>query len=240
MEMIGLGIVTYKRFDFLKQCLEAARDNEWGGADYVVVIEDGTDYTEEQRQWIFNTLAPVNGDYIWKENGGVATAKNTALRLLTDYDCEHLFLMEDDILIKDPAVCIDYIKWAEKFEVEHMNFALHGAMNIGKKSYHGRVTVYPQCVGAFSYYTNNCLEKVGLMDENFFNAWEHVEHTWRIAKEGLTTPFWKFADHPFSDQLLTEIEGSIDKSSIRPREDWNENIIKGKEYWIKKHGEWIM
>jgi GT2 family glycosyltransferase len=119
-----------------------------------------------------------------------------------------------------------------------MNFAHHGPMNSlkGAKRTFGLATVYPHCIGAFSYYTRKVLERVGLMDENFVNAYEHVHHTWRIANHNFTTPFWYFADHPQSHLMLEEIPGSISNSSIRIREDWQTNIGKAKEYWIKKHG----
>lgn len=235
---IGLGIVSYKRFDYLKQCLTAAKEHNYGGANYVVVVEDDDNgYTEEQLQEL-EQLLPETAVYITKPNGGVATAKNTAINHLWD-KCEHFFLMEDDILMNDDRVCEKYIYYANLCGLKHLNFALHGEMNKGKKFiYHG-ITCYPDCVGAFSYYHKDCFLKVGLLDSNFKNAWEHVFHTLLLSEAKLTTPFWKFADHPDSDNLLKEIPESIENSSIRPRDDWQENIRKGREYALKTYGRWL-
>jgi hypothetical protein len=91
-------------------------------------------------------------------------------------------------------------------------------------------------VGAFCYYTREVLKKCGLIDENFHNAFEHVEHSYRIAKDGYTTPYWNWADIANSMDYLDEIECSEKSSSIRPRNDWKENIIKGATLFQKKHG----
>lgn len=236
--MIGLAVITYKRFDFLIKCLNSLKENNWGGADVIVVVEDDYGYSEYEQEVIKKTIKD-KGLYFRKNNGGVASAKNLALNLFISIDCDNIFLMEDDIFIKDPEVCHKYIDYAKNSGVEHMNFALHGPLNIGGKFIFEGKTVYPQAVGAFSYYTKNCIEKAGLFDENFKNAYEHVEHTWIISNLGLTTPFWNFIDHPDSDKMLEEIPGSIERSTRRDRSDYQINIDNGEEYWIRKHGRFI-
>ena len=236
--MIGLAVITYKRFNFLLQCLNSLKENNFGGADIVIVIEDDKGYDEIQRKEIQNII-PNKNLYFRQDNAGVASAKNRAIEYLLHADCDYIFLIEDDILVTDPKVCNKYIDYAKESNVEHMNFALHGPLNIGNKFIFDGKTVYPQVTGAFSYYSRKCIELIGLFDENFKNAYEHVEHTWRAAEKGLTTPFWNFIDHPDSDTMLKEIPGSIEKSTRRPRDDYQTNIDNGKEYWIKKHGKFI-
>lgn len=236
--MIGLSVITYKRFDYLCECLKSLKKNNWGGSDIVIVIEDDLGYDLNQQNFIKNII-PNKEFYFRQENSGVASAKNKALDFLINKECEDIFLMEADILMKDPNTCKDYVKYAKQNNLEHMNFALHGSLNIGNMFTYNGKTVYPHSVGAFSYYTSNCIEKVGFFDENFKNAFEHVEHTWRVANEGMTTPFWNFVDHPNSENMLEEIPGSFASSSICARDDHKKNIELGKEYWIKKHGKFI-
>lgn len=236
--MIGLAVITYKRFDYLIECLTSLKENNWAGADVVSVIEDDNGYNSYQQDYI-KKMIPNSRLYFKQKNSGVAVAKNKALNVLLKNNCDHLFLMENDILIKDANTCKEYIEYAKENNLEHMNFALHGPLNIGNMSIYDGKTVYPHSVGAFSYYTNNCIKTVGMFDENFKNAYEHVEHTWRIANEGMTTPFWKFVDHPNSNNMLEEIPGSITNSSISARDDHKKNIDIGKQYWIKKHGTFI-
>lgn len=237
--MIGLAVITYKRFDYIVKSLTALKENNYGGADIVVLIEDDYGYDLDQ-QSILKDLLPDSSLYFRQENSGIGPAKNRALEVLLSKESEHIFLMENDIIVKNPEVCQKYIDYAKKSNVQHMNFALHGPLNKGNKRVENNKTVYPHSVGAFSYYTKECIEKVGLFDENFKNALEHVEHTWRIAKAGLTTPFWSFIDHPDSGELLSEIEESVYNSSILAREDAQENIQIAREYWHKKHGFYII
>jgi GT2 family glycosyltransferase len=236
--MIGLALTTYKRFDYIYKSLTSLKENNYGGADIVIVIEDDKGYDYDQQNLIKNLL-PDSSLYIRQKNSGVAVAKNKALEILLSKKCEHIFLMEDDIILKDSTVCHKYIDYAKNNNVEHMNFALHGGLNIEKNFYYDGKTVYPHCVGAFSYYTSKCIKEVGFFDENFKNALEHVEHTWRISKKEMTTPFFNFIDHPESYNMLEEIPGSSRNSSINTREDSEINKIKAKDYWIKKHGSFL-
>lgn len=241
---IGIGIITYNRLDFLRVCMDSLDKNDYGGADLVVVVDDCS--TQEGYKEYLKELTNKGIIVITKEqNKGVAHSKNAALKYMMEQGCEHLFLMEDDIIMKNPKTCSYYISYAKHHTLQHMNFALHGPANIGKGFYitededSDPLLVYPDCVGAFSYYTREVIEVVGYMDENFVNAWEHVWHTLQICKYGYTTPFWYFADHPLNYKLLEEQPGSIDKSSIRPRDDWQDNIKKGYEYAMKTYGHWL-
>lgn len=231
-EKIGIGIVTYNRVDYLKQCIKSLEDNNLGGADDIIIVDDcSSDGTKE----FMSTLSYTT--YYKNTNKGIANSKNVVLKNFIGKNFEHIFIIEDDILVKDPLVLKKYILYAKVAGIKHLNFGLHGELNKGKRFTYCGISCFPDCVGAFSYYHKDVIDKVGYLDENFINAWEHVEHTWRIAEAGLTTPFWKFADHPTSEDLLEEIQGSINNSSIRIRKDWQDNIDKGRKYWIKKHGK---
>lgn len=240
---VGLFVIGYSRPKYLEQCLSSLEANGWGGASYRGVILDYKDNATAAANRAVVDRFQVDYVYSGIANEGVAKTKNRALKKMMEHGCEHLFLMEDDIVMQDPNTCTKYHIYANMFGMHHANFAHHGPANVGREKTYmlkpGPLTCYPNCVGAFSYYSRQCIEKVGYIDEAFMNAWEHVEHTYRIIKEGMHPPFWYFIDYPASKKLLAEIPGSIDNSSIRPRADWNENIQKGQEYWIKKHGEWI-
>jgi hypothetical protein len=190
----------------------------------------------------------------------VGAAKNSAMQYLLDQGCEHIFLMEDDILIKDEKVFEEYIKHSVISGIKHLNFALHGPAN--KKGSTGfttledrkdvdgepnprmvipypegnKIVLYPNCVGAFSYYHRSVLDKIGLFDPMFKNAWEHVEHTFQAIKNNFHPPFWYFADIENSWDYLTDIPNSIQESTIARTPEWNENFRKGTEHYKKKHG----
>jgi len=234
---IGLIVTTYNRLDYFKQCIQSLEENNYGGADFIVIVDDNSD--DGTKEYL-DTIDTADITISKEENKGVANSKNIGMQECLDAGCDYIFTMEDDILMTHPDTCKEYIKFGEKHKLQHMNFAHHGEMNkVQPTMVDYEVPCYPNCVGAFSMYSREVLEVIGLMDEEFKNAWEHVEHTYRICLAGYTTPFWFFADHPVSEIMLKEIEGSIDNSAIRPREDWQANIISGKAYFIKKHGTWL-
>ena len=247
---IGLGLVTYNKEERLKQ---SGATVPVEGVDTFVVVNDGTPYSEY----------PAGAEVIvHKRNMCVGVAKNTALRYLMQQDCDHIFLMEDDVLIKRPDVFEAYIHAAEKSGIWHMNYALQGPanrkqtqqgpMNIeerGKLSqvsepnpratinYDGTdISFYPNSVGAFSYFLRGVIKSVGYHDEQFKNAWEHVEHTYRIIKAGLHPPFWWFADLANSADYLGDIPNCIEESTIAHTPEWIQNFQKGMAAFKQKHG----
>ena len=93
----------------------------------------------------------------------------------------------------------------------------------------------------FSFFTREVLEKVGYIDEQFYNAWEHVDHTYRIALAGYHPPFWWFADIADSEKYLEEAPGAIDNSSIADKKEQWHNIQYCTEQGTKfpQKGTWL-
>lgn len=240
VEKIGLAIITYKRFEYFRKVLQSLHENNSGGADEVVIVQDGDFYSDKQWKEVSYLLQDIDSEtIILEENMGVATAKNRGLLNLLNKKCAHLFTLEDDILFLSNTVCKEYVQFAKQNDLKHLNFALHGPLNKGKKKLYNGIPVYPDSVGAFSYYHQDIFNSVGFFDEDLVNAWEHVEFTLRISNKKMTTPFWFFADHPNNNKLLREIEGSIENSSISARDDWQENIEKGLEIMEEKYGQFL-
>lgn len=231
-EKIGLGIVTYKRPDFLKQVLESI---EGCLLDEIVVVNDSEPYNYEIPHHVIQHT----------ENKGVGISKNDALRYLQAKKCDHYFLMEDDIIVKDKQVFNEYIKASKLTGIQHFNFSQHGVVN---KTAHNQPVIrarieYPKyslplfryCIGAVSYYSRQCLEKVGLMDERFYNAAEHVDHTYRATLEGMHPPYWWFADINNSEQFLSEIIWSISTSTISSNSNHSNVVKDADKIFFEKH-----
>lgn len=257
MAKIGIGIITCNRLDYLRNLLKTIpkdRINE------LVVINDGSpvnDYVEKEFEfgyWIDN---PVNL--------GVGKSKNKAIKHLMSLKCDYIFIIEDDMLIKDPIVFDKYIEAYKKSGIHHFNygpgspfnrkqtiqdFDLHNRHLLNQHSEPNpklvieyskdvKVALYEHTVAMFSFFTKEVIEKVGYIDEDFYNAWEHVDHTYRIIKAGYHPPFWWFADIADSDKFLTEAPGAIDNSSIANKsEQWAKNVYGGREIYKKKHGHY--
>jgi GT2 family glycosyltransferase len=238
MGKIGIGIVTCNRPSFFLKCFRSIPNDM-----FIAVVNDGADFEDIDK---LKKEKPFT--YLYNnENLGVGRSKNKLFKYLLDNDCDHIFIIEDDIVVKDKTVFDQYIEASKASGIEHFCFGYHGPANrnniskgkpipryiIDYKTF--KLAINANSVGAFCYYTRNVLEKVGLIDEDFVNAFEHVEHSYRIAKAGLCTPYWNWPDLANSLDLLDEIECSENSSSIRPRQDWQENIKQGVVLFKKKH-----
>ena len=235
---IGIGIVTCNRPSFFLKCIRSI-PNKYN----LAVINDGAPFEDIEKlqneipfHYIFN-----------KQNIGVGKSKNKLFRYFLEKKCDHIFIIEDDIVVTNSDVFNEYIRARNITGIQHFLFGYHGPAN--KNNISGgpavpkhvidygniKIALNTHSVGAFCYYSREVLQKVGLIDEEYCNAFEHVDHDYRIAKAGYCTPYWNWPDIANSMDYLTEIECSENSSSIRPRHDWKDNIIKGAQIFSKKH-----
>jgi len=252
--MIFVGIVTCNRPEFFNECYKSVLNSN--NVDIVCVCNDGTIDVDLSKDTI----------YIKHEaNKGVGVSKNDLLKeALKHKDVEHIFLLEDDMIVKDPDVFNAYIKTAKKSGIYHLNFGpgspfnrkqdfefdLHNRHECKhdselapklKVDYGDNVEVwfYEHSVAMLSYFHRSVIEDVGIHDEQFYNAWEHVDLTYRISKAGYHTPFWWFADVANSDKLIDVAPGAIDNSSIaKDTEQWQKNVYGGREVYKEKHSHY--
>lgn len=85
-----------------------------------------------------------------------------------------------------------------------------------------KIDIYKHLCGSFSYYSSIAIWQAGLIDsKRFFNALDHVEHTYRLGIMGMTFPFRAFADVHKSAELLGYTEAghvsTLPDSSSRER-----------------------
>jgi GT2 family glycosyltransferase len=186
------------------------------------------------------------------------------MKHLLDIGCDYIFIIEDDMVVLDVTVFDKYIEASKISGIQHFNYGPGSPFNrkqtITNFDLHNRhlldqhsepnpkmiidygkvkVSLFEHTVAMFSFFTKEVLEKVGLIDEDFYNAWEHVDHTYRIIKAGYHPPFWWFADLHDSHKFLTEAPGAIDNSSIANKtEQWEKNVYGGREIYLKKHGHY--
>ena len=247
-DKIGVGIVTTgSRVEQFKRAFGffAVVPDE---VEELVVVIDGPD-VNNLKEWCIDTIKGVDrlNVIINDENIGVGRSKNKLLRHLLKYKCDHIFLVEDDIYVKKSSVLRKYIETSRITGIQHLNFSQHGMMNkswpvgipnpsVCVEYKELELPLYPHCVGAFSYYTRKCLETVGLIDEKYYNACEHVDHTLLIIKAGMHPPFWYFADIEKSWEYLGDYEWSRENSTISSNPNHNQMMIDADKIFKEKHG----
>lgn len=234
---IGVGVITCNRQNFFEQCI-----NSIPNVDTIVVVNDGSPYP--------STSYPGHVKEVIQhiKNKSVGVSKNEAMRFLIQQGCDSLFIIEDDMLIKNPEVFTTYIKAAEKSGIWHLNFGYHGPMN---KTQDGKpnprniidygdgieVAFNPNCVGSFSYYHKGIIKNIGYINERFINAFDHVEHTYRIIKAGLHSPFWWFADVAKSYDYIGELDIGLQNSAIRKNtEEFAKRVQQGMLTFRQMYG----
>jgi len=225
---IGVTICSFNRPEYAEKCVKSVRKHLTDVVDHIVFVNDGSD--EKHRgsyRRVQKAVQSMDGTYIGMDhNGGVAAAKNIGLQFLLDRGCDYLFTLEDDIIIQSPKAVTEYVRIA-KTGITGLSFAHHGEANYGGPvDADGDVEYYFHSIGAWCLFTRQQLLNDGMLDENLHNAWEHVEQTLRIGTEP-----YRYPDVAGSAEWLKELPGSIEKSSIRPRPDWQQNIRDGLRYW---------
>lgn len=230
-QKIGLGIITCDRPVFLNQVLKSI---PFKRIDEVVLVDDGTEPLPSK-------VDTLNLTYLKNQkNIGVGRSKNRAMLHLLNQGCTDIFLIEDDIIIKNSNVFDEYIKASKESGIKHLMYGYHGPANKKDKKPNPRCVVEyntmriafnPNCVGGFCYYTRDLLMRIGLFDEKFLNAWEHVEHSYRAVINGYLPAYWWWPDIVNSNDFLEELACSENDSTIRPRSDWKKNITEGAKYF---------
>lgn len=233
---IGVGLITCDRPEFYEKAVNSLLTSIKDSSIEYVVIDDGKEklsvYPENYKQT--------------KGHQGVAVAKNLAFKFLKEKNCHHIFLMEDDIEILNKNVFDLYINAQKSTGIKHFNFGLHGNHNLdylGRPNIrktinypnNTRINLYPNVLGAFSYYHIDVLNDVGLMDERFYNALEHVDHTYQAIIKGYHPPFRWFADVETSRTYLKDIVPDHQQSKIRSENNFQETFQKGLDYFIEKN-----
>lgn len=250
---IGIGISTRNRFGFFVECINSINLKL---IDYIVVVNDGDPYA--------NLQLDKKVIYIQNEtNLGVAKTKNIQLKKLLELGAEHIFLIEDDCKITNDKVFEKYIETSRVTGLKHFNFGPGSPWNrkqdsnligdLSKRHLASQETdpnpklivqynqdcsiaLYEHIVAMFCYFHNSVLNEVGLMDEDFFNAWEHVEHTYRIIKSGHYTPFWWFADIVGSQHYIKEAANEKANTTLaKNEEEFMQRVQNGLKVFYNKH-----
>jgi GT2 family glycosyltransferase len=227
-EKIGIGVITYNREESFKNVINAIKDIDY--LDEIIIIKH-----QDKPYKKYHPKTFVNDKIKYKNvinDLGVASVKNAAMKELLNKKCDHIFTIEDDLEVIDKNVFKYYIDAAKKNNIDHLNFChtlKNSLCNINGLSFYGNLC------GVFQYFTRRGLDIVGLMDERYINALEHVEHSYRFHLMGLTAP--KF--HIFPD-----IENSVkcfkfkedNETSIIKTDEYHKNLINAFKYFYERYG----
>lgn len=235
---IGVGVATYERPQSLLRCLQSIERHGNGIVTRVVVHDDGSTEANRRQIDMLRHRFPEYRFHLSPHNRGVAVAKNRLLLTLLADDCDWCFLVEDDVEILAPQAFTGYIAACELSGIAHLNYHCPelGA-NHTPRSTRGPITLWPELGGVFSVFSREALLTCGLFDEAFYNAWEHIEHTQRLALGGYAT---RHRDDGNADATgsshwlrlhLIESAGASKWDGTELRQDWQADIARQCQEW---------
>lgn len=210
-----LGIATYKRDEYLDEVLTGVTGCLSGCLDAVAVCHDG----RRETPW---SPPPGITEVAHDGHTGVAAVRNDLLGWAMSLRADWIILAEDDVVPQSPGAVIGYVNAAVTSGFDHLCFHAHGQANncepLGKDKT-GAVTFWPNYVGAWMLYSRHSIQAAGFFDEDMGNAYDHVEHSLRLAEWGFI-PYpagigqHQVPDATGSEDWLKEIPGSIENSAI--------------------------
>lgn len=233
--MIGVGIITYNRPDFFKQCFDSLPLNK---IDKLVVVNDG-----DALPYDLDACHLIQH----KTNKNVGESKNDAMRYLLDAGCEYIFTLEDDIVVKDSNIFDLYIQAYKATGISHFNFGYSQRENLNYElkpvwkltvDYKTtKIVLNQNILGAFTFYTRRALQTIGLHHKRFNKGHgDHLELTYRAYKHNFTTPFWWFADIYGSWDLIENLSNFTTDSQVRNPETFQSNFNEARGIFKDLHG----
>lgn len=233
-EKIGVGITTYNHEDYFSDLYKSIPLDK---IDELVVVNGGQKYSGEYNcHWIQHN-----------KNSFPSVCRNDCVTFLMNHGCDHIFLIEDDMIIKNNNIFDEYIKASKETGLKYFSFVStsyeSGEPNNRKPrltlEYKNNIKIsfYHHMCNEFTYHHRTCFERVGLYDNNMREAFD-VDLSYRESKIGeWASPFWWFADLYNSDSYIENNPLAISRlQAERPDGSRAEVIGKIWEYFNEKHG----
>lgn len=240
----AIGIVTCNRPHFLRQVLESL--DPFVGKVYV--INAGLDsISEELGAFAGDDLVVLDAD--GSKPVAVGRAKNQVMRTMRHDGFEYLFLIEDDVRVKDNTVFETYIETAAETGLwaGQLSYGTHGGQTGGNVNPDGTpkvretvdyeqnsIDLYGQSFQAFTLYHANVIKILGYFDEYYVNAAEHLDHYYEAFIKGLGSYFWYFPDIENSSHYLEDIDDGHTESVIRKSDTWGDDMKRAWGWFQKK------
>jgi hypothetical protein len=244
-EETAIGIITCNRVDYVKQLLNSIDPSV--GSIYLINAGDPFSMNLEDIETFDKITKYIKTE---KSPTPVGIAKNAALRNMRHDGFKYLFLIEDDVKIKNNKVFEKYIETAADSGLwaGQLSYGTHGGTVGGNVKGDGTpnvidsvkydlhsVDLYPQGLQAFTLYHANVIKLIGYMDEYYVNAGEHLDHYYAAFLKGIGNYFWYFPDIENSSDYLEDIDSGHSGSIIRSSNKWKDNQKKAWAWFRRKY-----
>ena len=190
----------YKKHNILWQIFSSLKKTAYENYKIVMADDNSTDKSVEYVRKHFKNVEIVINDV----NGGFSKNNNNAIKyVMHKYEPDYIVLMNNDIIISDTLWLSKLVKVAESDpkigivgcklvyptgRIQHagMEIGYYGARNIGRGQKDYLQFDYIKEIEGVTFAAvlidKKTIEKVGLLDENFFMGFEDVDYCIRTTK----------------------------------------------------------
>jgi GT2 family glycosyltransferase len=192
-------ILAYNKKEALKQCLESIQRDSYIEKEIVVVDNASSDGSSEMLRSTFSSITVISN----RENLGYTGGNNIGMKFaLKNRDCDYLLILNDDTIV-DPDLITLLVKFAKanpKIGVVNpkiLDFETKREIcnNYGKYNFYigigHKLLLETDDVEEISLFRGTCflikkevIDKIGLMDENFFMYFDEADLSFRVKKAG--------------------------------------------------------
>ncbi len=232
---IGVGITTYNSENYFDELYNSLPLDK---IDELVVVNGGKEYTKKyQSDWIQH-----------KTNRFPSICRNDCVTFLLNKNCEHIFLIEDDMIIKNNEIFNIYIKASKISGLKYFSF-VSMSTNAGPPyqrtpkltvgySPEIKISFYENMCNEFTYHHKSCFLQSGLYDSKMRDLFD-ADHVYRETLHNKNvSPFWWFADITNADDYIMNNPNATSRlqDTSRPDGSRSDFIHNTLQYFQEKHG----
>lgn len=200
----------------------------------IVVVHDfgGEDYPED----LVEELKKSSHYITFPQNVGVSVCKQTAVNfLIEDENCsDTIFIVEDDVLVKDNSVWDYYVNFSKASGIWHTNWNdcvyKKYKFKVNIENFEGVVT--RDVAGAFSFF-HKSMFRFCEYPQKMKNAFEHISVELQLIEKSLLPPFWNFVCPANSGDYLDLLDC---ESTITGKDGYSQNWESSNKEFIRLHG----
>jgi hypothetical protein len=207
---IGLVVTTYNTEKWFKDLYDTIPFDRLGK---VIIVNGGNQYKGQYshaNNWIQHAT-----------NRGAAQSRIDGIKFLQEQGIEHIFVIEDDMLIKRNDIFEQYINASLETGIKYFCFCSNaqgtGIPNQRTPSEvveytNTKIAFYREMNNEFTYHHASIFEQIGYYDPNFKHLWD-VEFVYRVlTSDKFGCGFRYFPDLINSDELIKNHLESINNS----------------------------
>ncbi len=196
-------IVTYNRLNVLKDCILSLLKTRYENYKIVIVDNASKDGTTDAIQSFFPSVKIIRNE----KNLGYTGGNNKGIKWALNQNCDYIMILNDDVVV-EPDFIKNLVNVAQGdrriglacpkllcFEIPTKFFKEYGGYNyylginrqpLLKTNYPTEIELVP---GASILIRKETIQKIGLMDENFFLYFDEGDLCYRTKKAGFKMMF---------------------------------------------------